>query len=196
MKLSIITPYYNVLEQIKKLADVLTPQLDADVEWIIVDDGCNELELDSLDAKVIHLPENSGGASIPRNVGLDNSKGEYIAFIDADDLVISSYIRTIKRKINECEFDYCFISWETDSQQIIIKHNPPKWNTCVWNCIYKRELIGENRFDPKFKMAEDYDFNVRVRKGIRANIQKVLYHYNDTPNSLTKQGQLYNNKYN
>ena len=45
-------------------------------------------------------------------------------------------------------------------------------------------------------MAEDYDFNNRVRKGKRANITKIIYYYNeDTPNSLTKQGELYNCKY-
>ena len=74
--LSIITPYYNRLEYIKKLAEVLEPQLDQDVEWIIIDDGCNEKELDTLKATVYHLPTNSGGASVPRNVGLDNAKGE------------------------------------------------------------------------------------------------------------------------
>lgn len=196
MILSIITPYYNTLEQTLRLADALIPQLNDKVEWIIVDDGCNEHKLDDLQAKVIHLKENSGGASVPRNVGLDNAIGKYITFIDSDDLVKPSYIRTILRKIDDLDFDYCYISWETESQQIIIKHEPPKWNCCVWNCIYKKELIGNNRFDPKLKIAEDYDFNKRVKKGIRTNITKVLYVYSDTPNSLTKQGQLYNNKYN
>jgi glycosyltransferase involved in cell wall biosynthesis len=194
MKISIITPYYKTLNEIKRLAEVLTPQLDNEVEWLIIDDGCQEKELDNLKAKVIHLEENSGGASVPRNIGLDNATGEYIAFIDSDDLVKHNYISSIKSKIKE-EWDYCFISWETDSQQILIKNNPPSWNCCVWNCIYKRTLIGNNRFDPKLKMAEDYDFNQRVRKGIKSNLNKVLYHYNNTPNSLTKQGITYNQKY-
>lgn len=194
MKISIITPYYNTLEQIKELAEVLTPQLDNEVEWLIIDDGCNEKELDNLKAKVIHLKENSGGASIPRNFGLDNATGEYIVFIDSDDLVKHNFISSIKSKIKET-WDYCYFSWETDNQQIIINNNPPSWNCCVWNCIYKRSLIGDNRFDPKLKKAEDYDFNKRVRKGIKANLKKVLYHYNDTPNSLTKQEDTYNKKY-
>lgn len=42
MQLSIITPYYNTLEYIKKLRDVLEPQLTDKIEWIIIDDGCNE----------------------------------------------------------------------------------------------------------------------------------------------------------
>lgn len=39
MQLSIITPYYNTLEYIKKLRDVLEPQLTDNIEWIIIDDG-------------------------------------------------------------------------------------------------------------------------------------------------------------
>lgn len=193
--ISIITPYYNVREYIIELAKVLTPQLNDKVEWIIVDDGCNEKVLDNFKAKVIHLENNSGGASIPRNIGLDNAKGKYIVFIDSDDLVSDDYIQTILNKTKE-EWDYCYISWKGKINRIIIENEPPKWNCCVWNCIYKRELIGNERFKPELKMAEDYDFNNRIRKGKRANITKIIYYYNeDTPNSLTKQGELYNSKY-
>ena len=46
MKLTIIIPYYNVLDHIKRLFTVLEPQLDDEVEVIIVDDGCNEKEIE------------------------------------------------------------------------------------------------------------------------------------------------------
>lgn len=195
MKLSVITPYYNALEEIKKLAEVLVPQLTNEVEWIIIDDGCNEKELDTIKAKIIHLKENSGGASVPRNIGLDNAKGEYITFIDSDDLVRPNYIEKILEKTQK-NWDYCFMSWATRQMDVIITKEPPTWNCCVWNCIYRRELIGKERFDPKLKMAEDFDFNKRVRKGKRGNIKDILYLYNiDTPNSLSKQAILINEKY-
>ena len=92
MRLSIITPYYNTLKYTLRLAEILQPQLTKEIEWIIVDDGCNEKALDNLKAKVIHLPNNSGGASRPRNVALDIAKGDYIAFIDSDDIVRHDYI--------------------------------------------------------------------------------------------------------
>ena len=195
MKLSIITPYYNTLSYTKKLAEILEPQLTNETEWIIVDDGCNELELDKLKAKVYHLDHNTGGASIPRNIGLDKASGEYIVFIDSDDLVVSNYIQTILNKTNET-WDYCYMSWKSQHGKTIIENEPPTWNCCVWNCIYKKSIIGNERFDAKYKMAEDFDFNKRVRKGIRGNIKEILYIYNaDTPNSLCKQGQIYNDKY-
>ena len=186
MKLSIITPYYNRLEYIKELAKVLEPQLDNEVEWIVVDDGCNEKELDNLKAVVIHLPTNSGGASVPRNIGLDNAKGEYITFIDSDDLVSNDYVYEIKKSFKK-EYDYCYFSWKDKNHTVMIVDKPPKWNCCVWNCVYKKELIGNIRFNPKLRIAEDYEFNQKVRKGVHRSINKVLYYYNiDTLDSLIR----------
>lgn len=184
--LSIIIPYWNTLQQTLDLMNVLKTQLNDRVEVIIVDDGCNEEVLDTLDVKVIHLKENSGGASVPRNVGLDNATGKYVAFIDSDDMIMLDYVDTIIAKIDSGDFDYCYYSWQSPYHIVPIIGEPPAWNCCVWNCVYKRETIGNERFDPNLKIAEDYDFNKRVRKGKRANIEKVLYFYNDTPNSLFK----------
>lgn len=181
IKLSIIIPYYDRPKYIKRLLEVLEPQLTNETELIIVDD-CSPIPLDY---PCIRLNENSGGASIPRNVGLDRAKGKYIAFIDSDDLISNDYISTILEKIKE-EWDYCFISWKTSTNTIIIKDNPPNWNCCVWNCIYKKEIIGNERFNPNLRIAEDYDFNIRVRKGKKANIEKVLYYYNETSKSIMR----------
>ena len=181
IKLSIIIPYYDRPKYIKRLLELLEPQLTNETELIIVDD-CSPIPLDY---PCIRLNENSGGASIPRNVGLDRAKGKYIAFIDSDDSVSDDYIETILNKTKE-EWDYCFISWKTSANTIIIKDNPPNWNCCVWNCIYKKEIIGNERFNPNLRIAEDYDFNIRVRKGKKANIEKVLYYYNETSKSIMR----------
>lgn len=183
--LSIITPYYKTLEYTKRLAEVLKPQLE-DVEWIIIDDGCCEKELDDLPAIVVHLPENSGGASRPRNVGLDIAKGEYVCFIDSDDLVSEDYISSIKEAIGD--WDYCLWSWKTDNNVIEIVDNPPDWNCSIWNCCYKKDLIGDTRFREDLKIAEDYVFNVEVRKGKKHVIPKILYHYNEREGSLMRGG--------
>lgn len=196
-KLSIIIPYYDRFEQINKLLAVLSPQLTDEVEVIVVDD-CSPTPLLIMDnrIKIIRLEENSGGASVPRNVGLDNATGEYITFIDSDDLVKPNYVQSILNKIILTRFDYCYFSWESKVNKIIIRNEPPSWNCCVWNCVYRRETIGNERFDPKLKIAEDYDFNRRVRRGKKQNILDVLYYYEiDTPNSLIKQGETYNKKY-
>lgn len=195
--ISVIIPTYNRNEKLLKLLQCLQNQMQDNVEVIVVDDHSdNELKLEFPEwLKYIRLEENSGGASVPRNIGLDNANGKYICFIDSDDMVADNYLDTIIKKIKEV-WDYCYISWKGKTNRIIIENEPPKWNCCVWNCIYKKDLIGNERFKPELKMAEDYDFNNKVRKGKRANITKIIYYYNeDTPNSLTKQGELYNSKY-
>ncbi len=186
--ISIITPYFKTYEQTKKLASILIPQLTNETEWIIIDDGTNDdfSYINSPYVKVIHLKENSGGASVPRNKGLDVAKGEYISFIDSDDLVSEDYIQTILENLKGQ--DYMFISWTYIEGDIIIKNEPPSWNCCIWNCIYKRSLIGNERFDTNLVIAEDYDFNKRVRHGTHNAIQKILYYYQFREGSLTKKG--------
>ena len=140
MRLSIIIPYYNRPKAIQRLVDALIPQLTNEVEVLIIDDYSPQaISIDDPRIKVIRLKENSGGASIPRNVGLDNAKGDYIAFIDSDDMVKPNYIQKILEKTKEC-WDYCYISWQGKSNKVIIKDTAPTWNCCVWNSVYKREL--------------------------------------------------------
>ena len=186
MKLSIIIPYYKALKYTKELMKVLEPQLTKEVEVVIVDDGCNESELDNFKAKVIHLEHNSGSASTPRNVGIENSTGENLVFVDADDMVTKDFVKVLLDKIDSEDFDYCLFSWHYNGEDIIIEDEPPSWNTSACNCIYKRSLIGNERFNPNIRIGEDGEFNSRVRKGKKANITKVLYFYNTTnENSVT-----------
>lgn len=185
--LSIITPFYKTLEEIKKLAEVLEPQLTDEIEWIIVDDGCNEKELDNLKATVIHLPFNSGGASVPRNVGLDIAKGDYIAFIDSDDMITPDYVKTILKFLKT---DIIFISWKGNKHNVVIKEYPPKWNCSVWSRVYKREIIGETRFREDLKLAEDWVFNQEIKFNTHHAIKKQIYFYNSgREGSLTTGGK-------
>ena len=188
MKLSIIIPYYKLLDHTKKLFEVLGPQLDDEVEVIIVDDGCNEKELDKLNARVIHLDTNSGGPSKPRNVGIDNSKGKYIAFIDADDMITEDYISEIKKKIEE-DNDIIYLSWKSDKHNVIVTDKPPIWNPTVWSKVYKRDLIGDIRFEEDKNYAEDKHFNDNIKPKTNSIIEKQIYIYNNSrEGSLSKGG--------
>lgn len=187
MKLSIITPYYNVLNYIKELASVLEPQLNDEVEWIIIDDGCHEKELDNINAIVIHLPYNNGCAGIPRNYGLDIAKGDYITFIDADDLVSHNFIKKILNKIQITDFNYCLLSWEKidKSLYVDVTNGRPNWNCSVWGIVYKKDNIKNIRFNDK-KFAEDYDFNQAALFGVEEKINdEFLYFYNSNENGLS-----------
>ena len=176
MVLSVIIPYYNCFDEIKELMNVLEPQLRDDVEVIIIDDGCHEKRLDEFKARVIHLEENSGCAGIPRNYGLNVAKGEYITFIDSDDLVKNNYIDKIFEKIENEDFDYCLMSWYSDRFDVDVSGGRPAWNCSVWGIVYKRELIGNTRFN-NLRVGEDYVFNQEVLKGKCSIIPDFLYYY-------------------
>ena len=182
--ISIIIPYYKTLDLTKRLFEVLTPQLTEEIEVIIVDDGCNEKELDNLGVKVIHLPENSGNASKPRNVGLDNAKGKYIAFIDSDDMVSNDYIETLLEYTKK-NTDIIFLSWKGKSIIVNMDKKPPQWNCSVWCRVYRREIIGDIRFDEKLNIGEDWVFNENIKYNTSKCIKKVIYYYNEgRPGSL------------
>lgn len=183
MKISIIIPSYNCGKYIPRLLASLEKQLTSEVEVLVVNDGSTDDTLAVLGQfkgiKVIDKP--NGGVSSARNAGLEIAQGEYIAFIDADDMVSDNYVSEILSKINDND-DYFYISWKftgNQDREVIIEEEPPLWNCCVWNTVFKKETIGEKRFDEKMNFAEDYDFNARVKKSEmkRGNIRKVLYFY-------------------
>ena len=176
MRLSIITPYFYTLTHTLEIAKVLEPQLNENIEWIIIDDGCNETELDKLNAKVIHLPTNSNGASRPRNVGLDIATGDYIAFIDSDDMITDDYIKTIMKSLGA---DIIYLSWKSHRHDITMHLAPPKWNCSVWCRVFKREIIGNVRFDENLRMAEDWVFVNQLKFKTTKCIRKTIYFYNN-----------------
>lgn len=186
MRLSIITPYYNCLEYFRSLANILIPQLNKNVEWIVVDDGTGDdlSFLSSEYVKVLYLPVNSGCAGIPRNKGLDVASGEYVTFVDSDDLVSVDFVEKILEKIDD-GFDYCLMSWKSDTFNIDVKNGRPDWNCSVWGIVYNRDLIGDVRFSD-LRIGEDYGFNRDVLKedSFVRIIPEYLYYYRNNEGGI------------
>ena len=97
VKLSVIVPVYNAEQYLRRCVDSI---LDATIflgggksEIILIDDGsiddssriCNELAEKNREIKVFHI--SNQGVSKARNYGIENSRGKYIAFVDADDYI-------------------------------------------------------------------------------------------------------------
>ena len=92
--ISIIVPVYNAAKTLEHtVGSILSGNFDGNCELILVDDGstdespslCDRLSLLSPDIKVIHKP--NGGVSDARNAGIEASVGEYLMFVDSDDLL-------------------------------------------------------------------------------------------------------------
>ena len=194
MILSIIIPCYNAEPYINELLDKLAPQMTSEVEVIVVDDGSKKPFETDWNFVVVKRQDNQG-ASAARNAGLDMATGEYIAFIDADDLVSDNYIKTILNKAKTEKFDYCYLSWkafggwDADVKLNSMTDKFPEFNLCVWNRVYKRSMIGNVRFNENKLIAEDAQFirdvNETGRK--KAFISDYMYFYrSNAEDSLTK----------
>lgn len=197
IKLSIIIPAYNAEPYIHELLARLEPQITKEIEVLIIDDGSKKpLELDQKWVTLIR--QENKGASAARNTGLDAATGEYIAFLDADDLISDKYVETILNKAKTEKFDYCYLSWKAfggwnmDVQLKSVEDKFPPFNLCVWNRVYKREMIGDIRFNVKKACAEDAQFIRDVKEDGRkkAFIGDYMYYYrSDAKDSLTKRAR-------
>ena len=98
-KVSVIIPVYNVERYVKKCIRSILDQSYQNIEIIIVDDGsiddsynvCTDLQKESPDKIKLFKKEN-GGLSSARNYGLLRAQGEYISFVDSDDIVSQDFI--------------------------------------------------------------------------------------------------------
>ena len=109
--ISIIVPVYNVRPYLEQCVRSIIAQTYQDWECIFVDDGstdgsgelCDELAVGDERLKVIH--QKNQGVSAARNCGIDDSKGEYICFIDSDDWVGVDYLSHLLAGMNEEKTD-------------------------------------------------------------------------------------------
>lgn len=109
--ISIIVPVYNVADFLAECIDSIMRQSYQNLEIIIVDDGstdnsgkiCDEYALQDNRINVIH--RKNGGLSAARNTGLDSATGEYVSFIDSDDIVHHQYIETLYTNIHNSKSD-------------------------------------------------------------------------------------------
>lgn len=89
MHFSIIIPTYNRLDLLKEALDSVWRQTFTDYEVIVVDDGSSDGTWEyllSLGGKVAALRQENAGPGMARNLGAKHAKGEYLAFLDSDDL--------------------------------------------------------------------------------------------------------------
>lgn len=96
---SIITPVYNAEKYILETIQSVLKQTYQHWEMLIVDNKSTDNSIEIIESvcdariKLIKLEYNSGGPARPRNIGLDNASGEYIAFLDADDVWLSEKLQ-------------------------------------------------------------------------------------------------------
>lgn len=212
--ISIIIPVYNSETTLKRCLDSVISQSMSDWELLLVDDGSKDRSCDICDdyaakdkrIKVFH--KSNGGVSSARNIGLDYAKGEWIAFIDADDYVKESYLSNLWEHsqkqvdlvisyaeihngdgINKESYPSKFVD-DTNFDSIFIE-NDMNWHTSPWSKLYKRSIIEEHhlRFCEGMHIGEDavflYSYMLYSNKiYISPDTDYCYFDYN--PGSLTK----------
>ena len=109
--ISIVVPIYKVEKYLNNTIKCLVNQTYSNIEIVLVDDGspdncpkmCDDYVKKDKRIKVIH--KKNGGLSDARNVGIDNSNGKYITFIDSDDLIEKDYIEYLYELIKKYDVD-------------------------------------------------------------------------------------------
>ena len=124
IKYSIIIPCYNVTRYIHSAIESLP--MRKDLEIIIVDDGSSDNLKSNLalsDVRVRYYYKENGGVSSARNFGIDQAKGEYVCFLDADDSYSEGFFEKFDSIIDNSEQDiYCFNYLAISSRGCIIEH--------------------------------------------------------------------------
>lgn len=213
IKISIIIPCYNVELYVEACLLSVLQQMNENVEIIIVNDGSTDGTKNIIDymvsnysRNVIVIHQENAGLSIARNVGLEIAKGDYVAFLDGDDIFEPNYIKEVLGIIEShspdiIEIDaYRFSSQSRELYNIcsfvkekkihsILELQPvfnlSKW--FAWGRIYSRNIFEGEVFE-QGKRYEDIMFTpflyLKAKSIYSLNKQLLGYRYN--PDSITK----------
>lgn len=181
-EISVVIPVYNVEEYLSATLDSLLCQTFGDFEALCVDNGSKDRSLSILkgyaakDDRIKVIEQSHCGASAARNAALAQASGEYIAFLDSDDLMHPQMLETMCRTLKETDADivYCDIRRFEDGENISFdavisptvsilpehfssfvwnKKNNPKASLC--NKMYRAKLFRDVRLPEEITVAED-----------------------------------------
>ena len=168
---SLIIPAYNAKDYIARSVDSALASDFANLEIIIVNDGCTDDTQKIIDWYVKNYPnivsiiKENGGVADARNKGIAAAKGEYIAFLDNDDLVRPDMISRLYKSIikNDCDVavaplyritdngytTHCNLPFMEDipldiDKYLEIMYTPGYYNCAIWNKLYKTSIVKEH----------------------------------------------------
>ena len=138
-QISVIIPIYNCEKYIKECLSSLIKQTFKNFEIICINDGSNDDTLKILkkfeakDERIIIFNQNNSGPGIARNIGMKKSKGEYLIFLDSDDIFKKTMLEELYIKIKENDSDVVICNSQNFEKK--------KW----WKKFYEKNyLINDN----------------------------------------------------
>ena len=201
VKVSVIIPVYNVEKYLKRCVDSVLSQTLEEIEIICVNDGSTDNSIRILEeygSKIKVISQENQGLSVARNFGLKEAKGEFVAFLDSDDFVDNNFYEELYSNAIKYNADVACASilrGNEKTQKHILKYDKvivaqniqeafnladcPN-NNFVWNKIYKKSLLNENKISFVAGMIyEDMCFTPDVLETANRviSVPNINYHY-------------------
>lgn len=212
---SVIVPVYNVEKYLAACLDSLQAQTYPYWEAICVNDGSTDgswqilQEYAAKDSRFVIINQKNSGVSAARNAALRKAQGDYIAFLDSDDMLhcqFMEYMTTALEKTNS-DMVWCLkekkrknlMNIKSDKCSVLnggnlflhyMKNKKPKQQIAVWGKLYKREILNDLFFSADFKqMAEDFYYSFLVFERVKKSVcvKDKLMFYRQIESSLTHQ---------
>lgn len=222
--ISIVIPVYNAEKYIDKCLKSVLNQTYENFEILLINDGSIDKSKSICEKyakkykKITLYSQNNSGPSKARNTGIENSKGDYIIFIDADDYIKENMLEVLYYNAihYNADISMCNVKRVNEKgntikdvkkyKQGIIEYNgkefranmedPRGYYTFAVNKLIRKSIIKKVRFRENIYYNEDglfyYELSENVKKAIYDSNQ-FLYHYISHPTTATKKG--FNDKY-
>ena len=209
--ISVIVPVYNIQMYVSMCLDSILDQVYQDFELIIIDDGSSDQsgpiceQYAQRDSRIRLVHQKNGGLSAARNVGIELATGEYLTFIDGDDIVHPDYLEHLYRGIIQHNADICMcwfrkfdIEPVSDKYTYSVKRVLTGRDACGYiGCaqdrvsttacmkLYKTSLWKDIRY-PVGRVHEDEAITHKLLYAAKriTELDEELYFYRTTPNSI------------
>lgn len=206
---SVIVPSYNYLRYIDKCLESVINQDYPNIEIIVVDDGSTDGSseyLKGIGGQVKVLQQKNQGVSIARNHGLLESKGEFIAFLDADDFWDASKISKQMNVVLSSDVDLVYsgvVLVAPDGVRTTGTIDPQFYGDCsqyfrryptraivtlgTSNALFRKTILAQSGIlDPKLSISADWDFFRRYCDyGKVAALNEQLTYYRQHPENMS-----------
>ena len=221
---SVVCPVFNAGHYIRETLESVLAQDHRNLEVLVVDDGSTDNTaalVRDLDPRIEYHYQANSGAAVARNLGIDASKGDLIAFIDADDLWHPRKISTQVGYLGDHpDIGLVYNRWKvigpdehfgdpdlfdvTDDVPLDIDDSKSGWlyetlltESCVvhtTSAMVRREVVeAAGRFNENLRRGQDYDYWIRVsRVAPMAKLTATLSCYRINPSGVTIRGTRVN----